>query len=164
VAATLDNITSPLHKVIYRNRGGEKLGVYAVCSAHPSVIEASLKQALANGSFLLIESTSSQVNQSGGYIAQTPEQFAGWVRGAAQEAGLSQERLVLGGDHLGPYPWRDQPSEAALHKACDLVRACVLARYRKIHLDASTVCAGDKGPGSERPHDCPAGSTALPCR
>ena len=142
-----DNLSFSLQNVIYRNRCGEMLGVYAVCSAHPSIIDASLKQALADGSTLLIESTSSQVNQFGGYTGQTPEQFAARVRGAAHGVGLPEERLVLGGDHLGPYPWRDQPSEAALQKACDLVRACVLARYKKIHLDASMACADDEGPG-----------------
>jgi hypothetical protein len=54
--------------------------------------------------------------------------------------------VLLGADHLGPYPWRDQPSEIALQKACDLTRACVLAGYTKIHLDTSMTCADDGGP------------------
>lgn len=114
-----------------------------MCSAHPKVIDASLQQALADRSLLLIESTSSQVNQFGGYTGQTPAQFAAYLRAAAQRAGLPDNMLVLGGDHLGPYPWRDQPAKAAMKNAADLVRACVLAGYNKIHLDASMACADD---------------------
>jgi D-tagatose-1,6-bisphosphate aldolase subunit GatZ/KbaZ len=136
---------SRIRDLICRNRKGEQLGVYSICSAHPSVIDAGLHQAIADGSLLLIESTSSQVNQFGGYTGQTPKQFAAGVRAAAQAAGVPKGMLMLGGDHLGPYPWRDQPAGIALQKACDLVRACVLAGYEKIHLDASMSC-GDDGP------------------
>jgi D-tagatose-1,6-bisphosphate aldolase subunit GatZ/KbaZ len=137
-----------LQSVIDRNRRGEKVGVYAVCSAHPSVIEAAVRQAIEGGSVLHVESTSSQVNQFGGYTGQTPNQFAEFVHTVASHAGLPRERVLLGGDHLGPYPWRGESSDTALPKACELVRACVLAGYKKIHLDASMACADDncRGP------------------
>jgi D-tagatose-1,6-bisphosphate aldolase subunit GatZ/KbaZ len=138
-----------LREIIDRNRRSEKVGVYAVCSAHPSVIAAAVQQAVDDESVLHVESTSSQVNQFCGYTGQTPSQFAEFVYSAAQRAGLPQERVLLGGDHLGPYPWREQPSEAALHKACELVRACVLAGYNKIHLDASMACADDATSGPD---------------
>ena len=132
-----------LREIIHRNRRSGKGGVYAVCSAHPSVIAAAVQQAAEDESVLHIESTSSQVNQWGGYTGQTPSQFAEFVHSAAQQAGLSRDRVLLGGDHLGPYPWREQAAESAMHHACDLVRACVLAGYKKIHLDASMACADD---------------------
>ena len=132
-----------LREIIYRNRCSEKVGVFAVCSAHPSVIAAAVQQALDDESVLHVESTSSQVNQWGGYTGQTPSQFAEFVHTAAQQAGLSRNRVLLGGDHLGPYPWREQAAESAMHHACDLVRACVLAGYKKVHLDASMACADD---------------------
>ena len=147
VEAKHDSASLRLQNVIRRNRRGERLGVYSICSAHPRVIDAGLRQALADGSFLLIESTSSQVNQFGGYTGQTPDQFAAVVRSAAQRQGLREGMLMLGGDHLGPYPWRDRQSEAALLNARDLVRAYVLAGYGKIHLDASMACADDSGTG-----------------
>jgi D-tagatose-1,6-bisphosphate aldolase subunit GatZ/KbaZ len=150
-----------LRDIIRRNRKGELLGAYSICSAHPAVIQAGFKQAIADGSLLLIESTSSQVNQYGGYTGQTPEQFAAKVRSAARAAGVPQELLALGGDHLGPYPWRDQPSETALQKACELVRACVRAGYQKIHLDASMACADD---GHTLNDETIAQRTALLCR
>ena len=138
-----------LQDVIRRNRRSEKVGVYAVCSAHPSVIAAAVQQAVEDESVLHVESTSSQVNQLGGYTGQTPFQFAEFVHSAAQHAGLPRERVLLGGDHLGPYPWREQPSEIAMHNACELVRACVLAGYNKIHLDPSMVCADDSKSGPD---------------
>ncbi|HSB60696.1 MAG TPA: class II D-tagatose-bisphosphate aldolase, non-catalytic subunit, partial [Vicinamibacteria bacterium] len=54
-------------------------------------------------------------------------------------------RLILGGDHLGPFPWRGEPAASALAKSRELVRQCVLAGYEKIHLDASMACADDPG-------------------
>ena len=146
--ARTENASQRLQDVIHRNRRGEKAGVYAVCSAHPSVIAAAIQQSIEDGSVLLVESTSSQVNQFGGYTGQTPDQFAKFVHSAAVRAGLPGKRVLLGGDHLGPYPWREQASETALQKACELVRRCVLAGYGKIHLDASMACADDgkRGP------------------
>ncbi len=138
-----ENATQRLRDVIQRNRRCDRVGAFAVCSAHPSVIAAAVQQAIEDGSILLVESTSSQVNQFGGYTGQTPDQFARFVHSAATRARLPSERVLLGGDHLGPYPWREQASDLALQKACELVRRCVLAGYGKIHLDASTACADD---------------------
>ncbi len=143
------------------HRAKEQLGVYSICSAHPSVIDAGLQQALADNSLLLIESTSSQVNQFGGYTGQTPEQFAASLHSIAQSAAFPESMLILGGDHLGSYPWRDQPSQIALDNACDLVRACVLAGYTKIHLDASMSCADDP---ARLPEELIAHRAALLCR
>ena len=141
--APLKRASERLQAIIRHNRGGEKVGVYAVCSAHPSVIAAAVRHAVEDGSVLHVESTSSQVNQFGGYTRTTPSQFAQFVHSAAQQAGLPRERVLLGGDHIGPYPWREQPADAAMGHACELVRACVLAGYNKIHLDASMACADD---------------------
>jgi D-tagatose-1,6-bisphosphate aldolase subunit GatZ/KbaZ len=143
------NASERSQEVIRRNRRGEKVGTYAVCSAHPSVIAAAVQQAVEDESVLHVESTSSQVNQLGGYTGQTPIQFAEFVHAAAQKAGLPRERVLLGGDHLGPYPWRDQPANVAMQRACELIRACVLAGYKKIHLDASMACADDNEDGPD---------------
>src|SRR5450631_1112240 len=129
--------------VLRRNWQSGNGGVYAVCSAHPQVIDAAIRQSIEDNSVLLVESTSSQVNQLGGYTGQTPQRFAHFVKSAAHRAGLSAERVLLGGDHLGPFPWRSEASDSALEKACALVRSCVLAGYQKIHLDPSMPCADD---------------------
>src|SRR3954469_1924592 len=115
-----------LRDVLHRNRESRKGGVYAVCSAHPQVIAAAIQQSLEDGSVLHVESTSSQVNQFGGYTGQTPRKFSNWIRGAAQRRGLAADQVLLGGDHLGPFPWRNEPAQSAMQKAGELVRACVL--------------------------------------
>jgi len=143
---TLQSSTN-LQSLIRRNRQGGKIGTYAVCSAHPTVLDAAIQQALEDGSILHVESTSSQVNQLGGYTGQVPQQFADFIHSAARQAGLSLQQVLLGGDHLSPFPWRNESSQVAMDKACALVRACVLAGYTKIHLDASMACADDNGPG-----------------
>ena len=45
------NASERLQEIIGRNRGGEKVGVYAVCSAHPSVIAAAVQQAIEDDQF-----------------------------------------------------------------------------------------------------------------
>jgi D-tagatose-1,6-bisphosphate aldolase subunit GatZ/KbaZ len=128
---------------INRNRRGEPVGFFSVCSAHPWVLEAAIQQAIDGGSYLCIESTSNQVNQFGGYTGDTPAEFAERLLALAQSLGLAEHRLLLGGDHLGPYPWRHLSNAIAMQNACQLVRECILAGYNKIHLDASMRCADD---------------------
>jgi D-tagatose-1,6-bisphosphate aldolase subunit GatZ/KbaZ len=128
---------------ISRNRQNQPVGFFSVCSAHPSVLEAAIQQAIEDDSYVCIESTSNQVNQFGGYTGDTPAQFAERVLALAERLGLHNHRILLGGDHLGPYPWRHLPSVVAMDNACQLVRECVLAGYKKIHLDASMSCADD---------------------
>ena len=132
-------------EIVRRNRENGATGMFSVCSAHPSVLEAAMRQALHDESLLCIESTSNQVNQFGGYTGMTPAQFRDYVLVIAHKLVFPSERILLGGDHLGPYPWRGEPSQSALQKARRLVRDCVQAGYTKIHLDASMACADDSG-------------------
>ena len=53
--------------IVARQKRGQPIGVYSLCSAHPVVIESALREAQANGIPLLLEATSNQVNQFGGY-------------------------------------------------------------------------------------------------
>lgn len=142
-----DDAVARLQKMLRGNGQSGKGGTYAVCSTHPSVVEAAIQQSVADGSLLHIESTSSQVNQFGGYTSSTPSQFAHWIRSAAKNAGLPAERVLLGADHLGPFPWRNETATQALEKGSRLVRDCVSAGYQKIHLDASMACADDPKTG-----------------
>jgi D-tagatose-1,6-bisphosphate aldolase subunit GatZ/KbaZ len=124
---------------------GPAHGIYAVCSSHPSVIDAALARAGARGTHLLLETTSNQVNQLGGYTGMTPSQFARWIAERASLHGVPPGRIVLGGDHTGPFPWRREASAPAMEKAKALARECVAAGYRKLHLDASMHVADDPG-------------------
>ncbi len=148
--------------MLRHNRQSGRGGSYAVCSAHPQVIAAAIERSIEDDSLLHLESTSSQVNQFGGYIGQTPRQFADAVRSAAQSAGLHPEHVLFGGDHLGPFPWRHEASSSAMQKAGELVRECVLAGYVKIHLDASMPCADDRA--AEFSEETIAGRAATLCQ
>jgi D-tagatose-1,6-bisphosphate aldolase subunit GatZ/KbaZ len=94
---------------------------------------------------VLLESTSNQVNQFGGYTGMTPAQYFHWIRGLEQSLGVPAESVLIGGDHVGPFPWRTEPAATAMEKAKVLVQASVKAGYVKIHLDATMRVADDPG-------------------
>ena len=129
--------------IIARHKAGEHLGICSVCSAHPLVIEAALRFDVNTANKVLIEATSNQVNQFGGYTGMEPADFRDFVLNIAREVGFPRERLILGGDHLGPNCWQNEPAEAAMEKSVELIKAYVAAGYTKIHLDASMSCADD---------------------
>ena len=118
-------------------------GVTSVCSAHPLVIEAALLHGARAARRVLIEATCNQVNQEGGYTGMTPADFRGFVETIASRIGFDPSRIVLGGDHLGPNPWKGLPAEEALARAEAMVAAYARAGFSKIHLDASMGCAGE---------------------
>jgi D-tagatose-1,6-bisphosphate aldolase subunit GatZ/KbaZ len=136
-------MSSYLDEIVAAQKQGKGVGITSVCSAHPFVIEAAFRQALKGDTPVLIESTCNQVNQFGGYTGMAPADFIGYVADMAARVGFPQERLIVGGDHLGPNPWQDEPAAQAMAKARDLVRDYVQAGYEKIHLDASMKCADD---------------------
>jgi len=129
--------------LVRRHRGGEAVGIYSVCSAHPLVLRATLQHALSTGSRVLIEATSNQVNQDGGYTGVRPAGFRDLVWRLADEIGLPPDRVLLGGDHLGPNCWQTQPTQVAMQRAGVLVAEYVTAGFRKIHLDCSMSCSDD---------------------
>ncbi len=135
-----------LPEVLRAQKRGEGLGLYSICSANPFVLEAAMLQAKADGSAVCIESTSNQVNPEGGYTGQTPADFVRFVGEVARDVDFPLARVLLGGDHLGPFPWQDKDARTAMDKARATVRDYVLAGYVKIHLDASMRC-GDDPPG-----------------
>jgi len=117
-------------------------GITSVCSAHPMVLEAVMRHANPQ-SAVLIEATCNQVNHEGGYTGLTPAAFRDLVHAIADQVGLPRERIMLGGDHLGPNPWRHLPPETALAHAEEMVASYVAAGYEKIHLDTSMGCQGE---------------------
>lgn len=127
----------PISEIVNRNKAGRPVGIYSCCSSNAEVVKAALLKAKKTNTICLIESTSNQVNPDGGYTGMTCSDFAEFVKKLAQNVGLPQNRLILGGDHLGPLPWATENEDMAMKKAEDLVRSCVLAGYTKIHLDTS---------------------------
>lgn len=129
--------------LLREHTAGAGSGIYSVCSSHPLVVEAALREAKRSGGYALIEATSNQVNQFGGYTGMTPDAFRRYVGEIADRARVPMECVLLGGDHLGPNCWRSDPSAAALERSEQLVADYVAAGFRKIHLDCSMSCADD---------------------
>ena len=128
-----------------RHANGDRVGITSVCSAHPLVIEAALLQGKADETPVLIEATCNQVNQDGGYTGMTPADFRRFVEAIADKVGFARRDLLLGGDHLGPNPWKHLPPGDAMARAREMVAAFVKAGFTKIHLDTSMGCAGEAG-------------------
>lgn len=128
-----------LDEILAAQKRGETRGVTSVCSAHPYV----LKQTLKVFERPLIEATCNQVNQFGGYTGMTPKDFVHYVRRIARENNFSFKDISLGGDHLGPSVWQNEPSDVAMEKAEILIRDYVEAGFVKIHLDCSMHLAND---------------------
>ncbi|WP_207302199.1 class II D-tagatose-bisphosphate aldolase non-catalytic subunit, partial [Klebsiella quasipneumoniae] len=129
-----------LTKMVAQHKQGGGNGIYAVCSAHPLVLEAAIRYARAQQTPLLIEATSNQVAQFGGYTGMTPADFRGFVHQLADSLDFPQSQLILGGDQLGPNRWQTLPAAQAMANADDLIKSYVAAGFKKIHLDCSMSC------------------------
>ena len=129
--------------IVARHRSGQHVGIASICSAHPVVLDAALIHARDNGRPILIEATSNQVNQFGGYTGMRPADFHAFVMNKADRAGLARDQVLLGGDHLGPNAWQDESAASAMAKSDVLIDEYVAAGFRKIHLDCSMSCADD---------------------
>jgi D-tagatose-1,6-bisphosphate aldolase subunit GatZ/KbaZ len=123
--------------------GRRRSGIYSVCSAHPWVLQAAAAQSKEDGSLLLIEATSNQVNQNGGYTGMRPANFRRFAEQIVDKTGFDRTRMVLGGDHLGPNPWRTLHPDVAMANAVAMVAEYAGAGFSKIHLDASMPCGGE---------------------
>lgn len=132
-----------LDRIVRQQKQGVAVGIASICSANPFVIDAAVSHAKDAHAYLLIEATCNQVNQEGGYTGMRPNDFIASLNEIAGRHQFPRERLILGGDHLGPNPWRAEPAQEAMEKARLLVKAYVMAGFSKIHLDASMKCAGD---------------------
>ncbi len=137
---------SPLQSLLASHRQGHNVGLYSVCCSNEQVLRAAMHVAAQYGTVLLIEATSNQVDQYGGYTGMTPPQYRAYVEALADEEGFPRERLILGGDHLGPNAWQKQPAAEAMANARVLIEAYVAAGFHKIHLDCSMSCADDPTP------------------
>ena len=136
-------------EIIRAQKKGQARGIPSICSAHPAVLRAALRDPDA-GKHCLIEATCNQVNQYGGYTGMRPVDFVRYVHGIAEENHFPIENVILGGDHLGPNVWQDEPAQSAMQKSEVLVRDFVQAGFAKIHIDCSMSLADDP-PGALDP-------------
>ena len=136
----MDAMRSMLAK---RKQGMKYVGIPSFCTASDLVIEACLKQAMRFDDYVLVEATANQVNQFGGYTGMKPADYRDFVQKIADGIGFPKDKIILGGDHLGPLTWQNEPEKDAMEKSIELVKLFVLAGFKKIHLDTSMRVADD---------------------
>ena len=136
-------MTRPLPPLVSERLTDGRSGVTSVCTAHPIVIEAALLLGLRTGRRVLVEATCNQVNQEGGYTGMTPADFRRFVEAIAARVGLDRSRIVFGGDHLGPNPWKHLSANEAMQRAKAMIEGYARAGFAKLHLDTSMGCAGE---------------------
>lgn len=136
-----------LQTIVDAHKAGFNVGVFSICSSNEVVVETTVKFAKEYDMILSIEATCNQVNQFGGYTGMKPLDFVEMVLNYIEKYDFPENKLILGGDHLGPFPWINENAKDAMLKAEELVRDYVRAGFRKIHLDASMKCDDDnEGP------------------
>ena len=132
-----------MRQLIERRKNGEVCGIPSYCTANALVIEACLERGKSFDDCVLVEATANQVNQFGGYTGMRPADFRDFVYGIADRIGFPRERIILGGDHLGPLTWSSLNEAEAMKNSVDLVKEFVSAGFKKIHLDTSMRVADD---------------------
>ena len=97
----------------------------------------------------LIECTSNQVNQNGGYTNKTPKMFIKEILNISKKSKFDSKKLYLGGDHLGPLPWKKENTKTAIKNSISLINQFLKYNFCKIHIDTSIKCKDDKYINSE---------------
>lgn len=133
----------PMKDIVKRYKSGENVGIFSVCCSNQYVIEAAMQKLLNKNIPLLVEATANQVDQFGGYTGMKPKEYVKYIYSIADKVGFPKERIILGGDHLGPLTWRTINPREAMENAKNLIREYVLAGFSKIHIDTSMPLNGD---------------------
>lgn len=136
-------IKHPMLNIVESQKNGIYKGIYSACTASDYVIETVLERALKDNEYVLIEATANQVNQFGGYTGMKPKDYVKFVRDLAKKVKFPEDKIILGGDHLGPLTWMGDNEVEAMEKSKELLRAYVLAGFTKIHIDTSMKVADD---------------------
>lgn len=133
----------PIKEIVNKYKNGEHAGIFSVCCTNKKVIEASMERLLNKNIPLLVEATANQVDQFGGYTGMKPKDYVNYIYEIANEIGFPKERIILGGDHLGPLTWKNIDPAEAMENAKVLIKEYVLAGFTKIHLDTSMPLKSD---------------------
>jgi len=137
---TMENI---MLKILKEQKRGNAVGIYSACTGNALVLEACMRHAVDTKTPLLIEATANQVDQYGGYTGMKPADFMDMIKKLADKTKLPMDRIVLGGDHLGPLTFAGYDEKKAMEEASELIRQYVMAGFTKIHIDTSMKVASD---------------------
>lgn len=136
-------IKNPIFEIVNCQKKGISKGIYSACTANEYVIEAVLERGFKDNLDVLIEATANQVNQFGGYTGMNPNAYMNFVYAIAKKVGFPVNKIILGGDHLGPLTWVNENATSAMEKSKELIKEYVLAGFTKIHIDTSMKVADD---------------------
>ena len=132
-----------IQQIISNYKNGIHDGIVSVCCSNKFVIEAAMDKLRDKDIALLVEATANQVDQFGGYTGMKPSEYRRFILELCKKNNFPEDRVVLGGDHLGPLTWRDIDPEQAMENAKELIRQYVMAGFTKIHIDTSMKIKGD---------------------
>ena len=133
-----------MRKMVRLQKQNESVGIYSACTGNELVLEACMRRARSTGTVLLVEATANQVDQYGGYTGMKPKDFMEMIRRLSEKCGLGMDRIILGGDHLGPLTFADYDEERAMAESAELIRQYVEAGFTKIHIDTSMKVKSDE--------------------
>lgn len=114
------------------------------CIANQLAIKSIMLSRLSDNAPVLFEATSNQVNHKGGYTGMTPFKYKEMVVKLAEEVSFPVDRLIFGGDHLGPLPFSHCERKLAEHEAELMVRSFIKAGFQKLHIDTSMPLGSEK--------------------
>lgn len=132
-----------LKDLVKNQKNGVHTGCYSACTANKWVIEAVLEKAKELNTFAVIEATANQVNQFGGYTGMRAADYADMVFQIAEKVGFEKDKIILGGDHLGPLVWQKEAPDVAMQYSRQLIDEYIMAGYTKIHIDTSMRLSSD---------------------
>ena len=115
----------------------------SLCTSNFDVLKSSMIFAKYNDLPLLVESTSNQVNQFGGYTHLKPIQFYKKLKILAKKIKF-KNNFYIGADHLGPLPWKNLNENKAMKNSIKLFKDVVKSGYNKIHIDTGIKLKNDK--------------------
>ena len=122
----------------------KKKALPSFCTSNFDVIKTILYFCKIKKLPCLIECTSNQVNQNGGYTRNTPKSFVNKILKICKNLNFQRKNLFLGGDHLGPLPWKNYSKKKAMKNSVKLIGDFLKQNYCKIHIDTSIKCRDDK--------------------
>ncbi len=132
-----------MKNIVALQKEGKAVGIYSACTGNLLVLEACMRYAKRTNTVVLIEATANQVDQYGGYTGMKPAGFMKAIEKLSEKTGLPMDRVILGGDHLGPLTFAQYDEEKAMAEARTLIHLYVLAGFTKIHVDTSMRVASD---------------------
>ena len=126
-----------LKDLVKNQKNGVHAGCYSACTANKWAIEAVLEKAKELDTFAVIEATANQVNQFGGYTGMRAADYRNMVFQIAEKVGFDKDKIILGGDHLGPLVWQKEDPDVDMKYSRQLIDEYIMAGYTKIHIDTS---------------------------